>query len=117
MTNDDSRFTLSLKEYLDDKFKVVSQRIDSLTTNIESLIRDTNHTKERIIIIETDTKDLHLKHEDLTKRVDAHYRGLSAVIKRNTKIFVIAFILGTMLWVPQSRLLLWNIISKWLLPH
>lgn len=102
-TNDDTQFTLSLKEYLDDKFKVISQRIDGLASSIDTLIRDTNATKDRVSALEA---RLTLTQNDLVT-----FKG---VFRNHMKIIVVAFLLGTIIWVPITRGAIWSILQKYL---
>lgn len=103
LKQDDTQFTLSLKEYLDDKFKVISQRIDGLASSIDALIRDTNHTKERVIALEAKTQELEVKYVETNNRLQAYARYAIA-----------AFIVGTMIWVEGSRKALWGLLQKYL---
>lgn len=101
MKKDDTQFTLSLKEYLDDKFKVISQRIDSLSSSIDTLIRDTNHTKDRVSTLEVGQKNI---QDDIA--------AFKKTVRGHMKLVIVAFLLGTMIWVPQSREFIFNILQK-----
>lgn len=102
-TSEDTQFTLSLKDYLDDKFKVVSQRIDSLVTSIDNLIKETNHTKERLEKVEQDIIDIRRDHES--------FRG---VFRAHMKVIVMAFLVGSFVWIQEAREFILSVIRKYL---
>lgn len=102
-TNDNTQFTLSLKEYLDDKFKVISQRIDSLAGSIDSLIHDTSATKERVSALET-----------RLMRIEEDIKTFKGVFRMHMRAIVVAFLVGTLLWVPSMRMFIWSILQKYL---
>jgi len=102
-TNEDTQFTLGLKEYLDDKFKVVSDRINTLVSSIDTLVRETNHTKERITKLEGDMVEVRREHEA--------FRG---VFRTYMRVIATAFILGSFIWIKETREFMLSILRKYI---
>lgn len=102
-TNEDTQFTLGLKEYLDDKFKVVSDRINTLVSSIDTLVRETNHTKERITKLEGDVVEVRREHE-----------AFKGVFRLHMKIILVTFVVFLIMMVTEIRQVAWKFLEKYL---
>ena len=102
-TSEDTQFTLSLKEYLDDKFKVVFDRIGTLVVSIDALVKETNNTKVRLEKVETDIVEI--RHE-----LDA-FRG---VFRTHMKVIASAFLIGSFVWIKEAREFILSVLRKYL---
>jgi RNase P/RNase MRP subunit p29 len=100
-TSEDTQFTLSLKEYLDDKFKVVSDRINTLVGSIDALVKETNNTKARIDKAEQDIIDIRKENET--------FRG---VFRTHMKVIAGAFLLGSFIWIKEAREFILSVLKS-----
>ena len=102
-TNEDTQFTLSLKDYLDDKFKAVSERLGILGASIDNLVRETNNTKDRIAKVESDVIGIRSEHED--------FKG---VFRLHMKIILVTFVVFLIMMVTEIRQIAWKFLEKYL---
>lgn len=102
-TNEDTQFTLSLKDYLDDKFKAIAERLGVLGSSIDNLIRETNNTKDRLSKAESDIIGIQSEHEA--------FRG---VFRLHMKIILVTFVVFLIMMVTEIRQVAWKFLEKYL---
>lgn len=102
-TNEETQFTLGLKEYLDDKFKVISDRINMLVGSIDTLVRETNHTKERITKLEGDAVEIRRE-----------YQVFRTVFRTHMRVIATAFLLGSFIWIKEAREFILSVLRKYI---
>lgn len=102
-TSEDTQFTLSLKEYLDDKFKVISDRINTLVLSIDSLVKESNNIKERVRKAELDIIEIRREHES--------FKG---VFRTHMKVIATAFLIGSFLWIKEARDFILSVARKYI---
>lgn len=102
-TNEDTQFTLSLKDYLDDKFKAIAERLGVLGSSIDNLIRETNNTKDRLSKAESDIIGIRSEHED--------FKG---VFRLHMKRILVTFVVFLIMMVTEIRQIAWKFLEKYL---